>query len=156
LCQKLAAAYCSELPNSEWLGYHAAAFVSLGKSPGFNRHRDFKHVFVFQHFGSARWKVYDLAGNLVLDHVLVPGEVLYIPILFEHCAERETAGESHVSLAIEYLNSVFLNMALIDGPVLPVLLAPDMVPEKAAAIAHAAEVIDQTYRELKKKTKDEK
>lgn len=65
---------------------------------GLALHADNHHVFVWQQTGRKAWKVYapdsDADAEPLLDFVLEPGEILYIPEGFPHCAQACDDGDS--------------------------------------------------------------
>lgn len=106
--------------------YVVTAFASLGGVRGLKRHKDGYHVFSFQHTGKSRWRIYDrLRMRLLLDVVLEPGDVIYVPLGFYHEVERLTAEECHVSIGITYRNQIEAFEALYTNPVLQLALVPE-------------------------------
>lgn len=105
-------------------GFQVGAFVSLKGTPGLGKHKDTVHIFVFQHIGKSRWRIYDPLGRLVKDIILEPGDIAYVPKGFYHQVERMTEEECHVSVGLFYKTRYRELLALYTNPVLQVALAP--------------------------------
>ncbi len=75
-------------------------YYTPSNSQGFDFHCDRHDVFIWQQTGRKAWKVYaqgdrEGEGELVIDAVLEPGQVLYIP---ENCRHAGVAGDGEDSL----------------------------------------------------------
>lgn len=65
----------------------------------FGMHKDTSANFICQMDGETPWKVYDNNGNILIDTILKPMDVLYIPLGMIHCAEP-TGKRLSVSIAM--------------------------------------------------------
>ncbi len=90
----------SKLASRIEFQYVVTAFMAMGQTGGVAIHGDQEHGLVFQHSGKSRWRVFDWNGKLVFDHVLIPGQFLYIPPLFKHVVERQTKQTLHVTIVL--------------------------------------------------------
>jgi len=124
LARALANHYLVTLP--EYPGFQVGAFIALNKKVGLERHKDLSHVFVFQHSGVSRWRVYDADNkHLVFDGYLKPGNVLYVPAGFYHVVKRMTAETCHVSVGFRYTSPDHAAQALCWSPVLQASLTAE-------------------------------
>lgn len=125
------------------------AFVTPAGQPGFAPHYDPTDVIVIQVEGTKAWKVWDLPdgyrlptgpkvdvgalGAPVLDEVLSPGDVLYVPRRRPHVAVCEDTMSLHLSCTIRARTWAHLLSAVVDDLVLeepsweefPALVATD-------------------------------
>ncbi len=94
---------------SQLLGYkfqartQSGVFFSGNNAQGAKNHRDRSHIFVFQHQGRCRWRLRDKANeNEILNVIMEPGKVLYVPQGVHHQVERLDDFHTHVTLGLRY------------------------------------------------------
>jgi len=125
----------------------AGMFVSLGKSPGLKKHRDAKHMFIFQHTECSLLRVYSpLDGKPVMEHELLPGEIAHIPLCFEHELERLSEGESHVSTAFEYPSFTYLLMTMKVNPLFRSVIDTNRGSWRTKTIMAAVAKAEEMYK----------
>ncbi len=132
-------------------------------------HRDDADVLAIQVSGEKRWRVHagpadgnweparedENPGEVLLDTVLRPGEVLYIPRGFAHWASAEgDAPSAHLSLTIREVGTAnlyaLLQVLLTDGLDLPGRPLDDTAMDAAAEqlITHSRRALDALTPEL--------
>ena len=92
-------------------------YVTPPRAQGFNPHFDVQNVFVLQLHGTKRWQVYGphiekplpsqavhgavTPGPLLHDITLSPGDLLYLPRGFVHCAHTTGELSAHLSVSLK-------------------------------------------------------
>lgn len=107
------AALCRSLEEALHHSSIAELFLTPKESQGFGLHADEHDVFVMQLSGTKRWKVYqpperrspkpleEQVGEPLVDVVVHPGDLLYVPLGFPHQASTMDQQSSlHLSLGV--------------------------------------------------------
>ena len=120
------------------------AYLTPANSYGFDVHYDLDDVFIVQVEGSKRWKVWGervrplpLAGKRpsskdkpteepVVDTILQPGEVIYIPRGFYHGASTEDCNSLHLTIGVKTYRRIDAARFLFDK------LLDDLADEEAS------------------------
>ncbi|WP_433800542.1 cupin domain-containing protein [Actinomycetospora sp. CA-084318] len=132
------------------------AYITPPSSTGFSAHYDVHDVFVLQIAGTKRWHVHapvhtdplrdqpwndhaaavreQAAGEPLLDEVLHPGDVLYLPRGFLHSATAQGEISAHLTVGIHVLTRHAVLQTLLAG------LADD--PELRASLPLGVDVAD--------------
>lgn len=107
------ARFCEALSARLGLRFHASVFVTPPGSQGLDLHFDREEVFVQQLAGSKAWRVYpqlqplrpqsrtlsEDVGEPLIEHLLQPGDLLYVPICSPHVAVAVESMSIHLSIA---------------------------------------------------------
>ena len=137
-------------------------YCSWAQHQAFDVHYDTHEVFVLHAEGEKRWRVYEnrvdrpiahpafktvpqevhdrRKGDLLLDVMLRPGDLLYIPRGFYHQALAASAGTVHVSFGVTHVIGLDLLSLLLDHAVAESLFRanfPMPMAGEAATRAHA-------------------
>ncbi|MGW3957420.1 JmjC domain-containing protein [Streptomyces sp. NPDC004752] len=149
-------------------------FVTPAGQPGLPLHRDDADVLVVQVAGSKSWTVHEgpadgawRAGRVRCDEprpaelfhtVLRPGETLYIPRGFAHCATGQDGLSAHLSLTVREIGVADLSLSLKDrvlgdGDDETVEEGPLPISDDALTAA-AATLLDNARRQLAELTPD--
>ena len=75
------------------------AYLTPGEEVAVPRHADPHDVIVLQLHGHKRWRVFDRSGSSVVEAVLGPGDVLFVPRGWEHEPRAETLS-LHLTVAL--------------------------------------------------------
>ncbi|WP_406841526.1 JmjC domain-containing protein (plasmid) [Streptomyces sp. AHU1] len=139
-------------------------FVTPAGQPGLPLHRDDGDVLVLQVAGSKSWNVHEgpvsadwRAGRVTADEpqpaelfrtVLQPGQVLYIPRGFAHCATGQDGLSAHLSLAVREIGVPDLSGSLKEcvfsdggagaGGMEPLPLSDDAITAAATELLESA------------------
>lgn len=92
--------FCRDLEIGLGHRLQVNAYVTPPAAHGFDLHRDEHDVFVLQVSGSKHWVVHDHDERVLIDHVLQPGESLYIPKGFPHAAAAEESASAHLTVGV--------------------------------------------------------
>lgn len=114
--------FCADLAASLGCAVQANAYLTPGGGTGFAAHYDTHDVLVLQIAGSKHWRVHEpvlvdplepqpwggradevsaqASGPPVLDHVMSPGDVLYLPRGWLHAASALDGFSLHVTLGL--------------------------------------------------------
>ena len=135
-------------------------YCSWAQHPAFDVHYDTHEVFVLHAEGEKRWRVYknrvdrpiahaafktvpqathdQQKGELLLDVVLHPGDLLYIPRGFYHEALAASAGTVHVSFGLTHVIGLDLLSILLDHAVADPLFRSNFpMPRAGEPATHA-------------------
>lgn len=114
--------FCADLAGTLGCAVQANAYLTPGGNTGFATHYDTHDVFVLQIAGTKRWRVHEpvladplarqpwggradevaaqAVGEPFLDHVMAPGDLLYLPRGWLHAASAQHGMSLHVTLGI--------------------------------------------------------
>ncbi|MDI1466093.1 cupin domain-containing protein [Catellatospora sp. KI3] len=129
-------AFCLELAGELGCAVQANAYLTPAGNTGFATHYDTHDVFVLQIAGTKHWRVHEpvypdplerqpwggradevaatATGPAYLDHVLSPGELLYLPRGWLHAASAIEATSLHVTLGLRRPTRYTVAQALLD------------------------------------------
>ncbi|MBV1855547.1 cupin domain-containing protein [Catellatospora sp. NEAU-YM18] len=129
-------AFCLDLAGALGCAVQANAYLTPAGNTGFATHYDTHDVFVLQIAGTKHWRVHEpvhpdplerqpwggradevaatATGPAYLDHVLSPGELLYLPRGWLHAASAVEATSLHVTLGLRRPTRYTIAQALLD------------------------------------------
>ncbi|MFF8911373.1 JmjC domain-containing protein [Streptomyces olivaceoviridis] len=154
------------------MGLPVEAFFSVTPAggSGLPLHRDDSDVFVIQLAGSKSWRIHEGPADghwrvgkvrddeaqpaVVFETVLRPGEVMYVPRGFAHCATGQEGLSVHLSLGVREVVAADLAESLRARLTADVLVAPMPVTDEAVA-ATAATLLARARRRLDELTPDD-
>jgi hypothetical protein len=104
---------CESLSTSLGLRFHASVFITPPGNQGLNLHFDRDEVFVHQLAGAKAWRVHrqldplrpeprtlkEDVGEAVVERVLEPGDMLYVPVCAPHVASAVDSTSVHLTIA---------------------------------------------------------
>lgn len=159
-----------ELADEMGLPVEAFFFITPAGGSGLPLHRDDSDVFVIQLAGSKSWRVHEgpvnghwRAGKVrddesqpaaVFEAVLRPGEVMYLPRGFAHCATGQEGLSVHLSLGVREVAAADLTESLRRTLTSDVLVAPMPISDEAVADT-AATLLANARRRLDRLTADD-
>jgi bifunctional lysine-specific demethylase and histidyl-hydroxylase NO66 len=135
--------FCADLAASLGCAVQANAYLTPGGNTGLATHYDTHDVFVLQIAGTKHWRVHEpvlldplerqawggraeevaaqAEGSPVLEHVMAPGDVLYLPRGWLHAASALDGISLHVTLGLHRptrfsIVEALLNLAAGDQP----------------------------------------
>lgn len=111
------AAVCQRLSTQLSCGIHGNVYLTPGQNRGLTPHHDPHDVFVLQLYGTKRWTLHptqtplplheqgyalppDGAGDPVMDFVLHPGDMVYLPRGTVHSATANESASLHLTIGI--------------------------------------------------------
>jgi hypothetical protein len=114
--------FCADLAVSLGCAVQANAYLTPGGNTGFATHYDTHDVFVLQTAGTKHWRIHEpvlldplerqpwgrradevsaqVSGTPVLDHVMTPGDLLYLPRGWLHAASALDGISLHITLGL--------------------------------------------------------
>mgnify|MGYP001384087820 CR=1 FL=1 len=111
-----------------------SAYFSYGGTRGAKKHRDRSHIFVFQFDGKCRWILHSKNKRTeIMDVVMKPGMVMYVPQGIYHRVERISDFNAHVTMGLRFLHPRDEMQQMLRNPILHPALPDELLTLSANA-----------------------
>lgn len=161
---------CSRLAHDLGHPVQANAYITPPQNRGFSDHYDVHDVFVLQVEGSKRWIIHEpvhpdplrdqpwgdrrslveeaARGEAVVDTVLEPGDVLYLPRGWLHAAEAQGAVSIHLTLGVHIWTRYAVAEQLVQAALRSLQDDPEMRATLPLGPLDAAAELDRVRQRL--------
>lgn len=150
--------FCRALEQSLDHPVQANAYLTPPRAAGLDVHSDAHDVFAIQTFGEKHWTAWprfaplDGLGEPALDHILVAGDVLYVPRDTPHLVRTGDAASLHITIGVRVVTRRDVLRAAVEhalaGPELDAALPPGWPQEQAALAADLAADLERAASRL--------